>query len=227
MLVQHNVQAMSTEDQREGKMISVPQPALPNAPQSTSEVTEVAEVTPHNGGGGGDNGGGAGGSGGGNGGGGDNGGGAGGSNGGSGGSNGGGSSSDGAGNGDARDTLLRLKVLNKINEADLSDEQKAEFMQSILGPGAPGQQISDQIWLLIVTSFCIVLVGSFLTIAFILSWWGATPETNLGGPLLTVFTTAAGFLAGLLSPSPIRRDSEGTTTTVRTPPPTTEVETKT
>ena len=51
---------------------------------------------------------------------------------------------------------------------------------------------------MIVTSFAIVLAGSFLVLAPV--------ATGANDVMLTVFTTAAGFLAGLLSPSPL---SEG------------------
>jgi hypothetical protein len=97
----------------------------------------------------------------------------------------------------------------------------AEVALSNLGPGAqqdvmqqarvpmPGQQTADRIWSIIVTGFIVVLIGAFLSLALVHTGtmnflYNATIS---GDVLLTVFTTAAGFLAGLLSPSPLRGGS--------------------
>jgi hypothetical protein len=66
------------------------------------------------------------------------------------------------------------------------------------GVSGPAQDAADRLWRIIVTSFAIVLVGSFLALAPV--------ATGSDDVMLTVFTTAAGFVAGLLSPSPL---SEG------------------
>ena len=54
----------------------------------------------------------------------------------------------------------------------------------------------------IVASFAIVLVAAVLGIIVIA--FGFLTNTDIQ-TLLTVFTTAAGFLAGLLSPSPLAK----------------------
>ncbi len=62
------------------------------------------------------------------------------------------------------------------------------------------RKVTDIIWMVIVISFVIILVGSFiaLTAAVFLS------SSLSNDPLITIFTTAVAFLAGLLAPSPIQ-----------------------
>jgi len=60
------------------------------------------------------------------------------------------------------------------------------------------------LWLIVVLSFAIVLVGAFLSLAFgvlVLRKSAADAELQI---LLTVFTSAVAFLAGLLTPGPAR-----------------------
>jgi hypothetical protein len=61
----------------------------------------------------------------------------------------------------------------------------------------PTQGITDRIWLIIVAAFSFVLVGTFLAMAVSLY---ADKKVDT---LLTVFTTTAAFLTGLLVPSPV------------------------
>ncbi len=80
---------------------------------------------------------------------------------------------------------------------NLSTQDRKKVVQRF-GVSGPAQDAVDRLWRIIVTSFAIVLVGSFLALAPV--------ATGTDDVMLTVFTTAAGFLAGLLSPSPL---SEG------------------
>lgn len=106
--------------------------------------------------------------------------------------------------------------------ANLPEDQRKAVAQaalSTIGPDAqadvvqqarvqlplPGQETTDKVWRMIVLSFSIVLVGAFTALALVAT--GAV-QAIFGQPgtddvMLTVFTTAAGFLAGLLSPSPV------------------------
>jgi hypothetical protein len=75
------------------------------------------------------------------------------------------------------------------------------------GPGLdrPSRQAGDMLWLVVVTAFAVILIGAFLTLAagvFI------TPAQNGVKPelILTTFTSAVGFLAGLFVPSPAMRN---------------------
>lgn len=69
----------------------------------------------------------------------------------------------------------------------------------------PGRTVMDAIWLMIVTSFVIVLVGSFLALAALLLIKDK-PDVQT---LVTVFTTTVGFLAGLITPTPGSSHSGG------------------
>ncbi len=68
----------------------------------------------------------------------------------------------------------------------------------------PDQATANRLWLIIVSAFCLVMVGAMTVLAisvFAPGGAGAVmPET-----ILTVFTMAASFLAGLLAPSPLAR----------------------
>jgi uncharacterized membrane protein YgcG len=62
----------------------------------------------------------------------------------------------------------------------------------------PDKQVTNLVWLIIVISFALILVGAFVTLAMAVFTYGKLS----GDLLLTIFTTAAAFLAGLLAPSP-------------------------
>jgi hypothetical protein len=92
------------------------------------------------------------------------------------------------------------EVFKEIIDEKGPKEQK-ELLSAIGGPSA---SIRDQLWLIVVIAFGLVLVGSFLTLAVGVFYKEKTsPEL-----ILTMFTSVVGFLAGLFVPSPIanRRD---------------------
>lgn len=71
----------------------------------------------------------------------------------------------------------------------------------------PDRFTNNSIWLIVVIAFALVMLGS----AYVLGTGvnvkledGATYVTK-GETMLTVFTTVVAFLAGLLSPSPVKR----------------------
>ena len=80
--------------------------------------------------------------------------------------------------------------------------QQEALRQSGIGISPADQVTSNRVWMTIVTSFAIVLVAAVLGIIVIA--FGFLTNTDIQ-TLLTVFTTAAGFLAGLLSPSPLAK----------------------
>ena len=88
---------------------------------------------------------------------------------------------------------------------NLDPEVQQEVVQQARVLPPPGQKTSDRIWTIIVSSFSIVLVGAFLALGSIAV--GLAAKGSVSDVMLTVFTTAAGFLAGLLSPSPITSSS--------------------
>ena len=80
--------------------------------------------------------------------------------------------------------------------------QQEALRQSGIGISPADQVTSNRVWMTIVASFAIVLVAAVLGIIVIA--FGFLTNTDIQ-TLLTVFTTAAGFLAGLLSPSPLAK----------------------
>ena len=81
----------------------------------------------------------------------------------------------------------------------LSPDEQKELRQQLLDPD---QKTSNTIWRIVIWAFAIALV--LAVIALLASIWalpvtgGTKPET-----ILTVFTTASAFLAGLFAPSPV------------------------
>ncbi len=74
----------------------------------------------------------------------------------------------------------------------VSTDQREEVVEHI---GTPHPSIVNHLWLIVIVAFAIVLVGSFLTLA-----WTAEPDV-----MLTIFMSVVGFLAGLFTPSPSSR----------------------
>lgn len=68
----------------------------------------------------------------------------------------------------------------------------------------PDQSTGNRVWLIIVGAFAAVMIGAMTVLAITVFappvGGAAMPET-----ILTVFTMAASFLAGLLAPSPLAR----------------------
>ncbi|GAC1404345.1 MAG: hypothetical protein NVSMB49_22740 [Ktedonobacteraceae bacterium] len=90
-------------------------------------------------------------------------------------------------------------ITASLNQLDPKDKQAAINQAGIR---SPGQKASDTLWLIVVLSFAIVLVGAFLSLAIgVLVFKKSTADAELQ-ILLTVFTSAVGFLAGLLTPGP-------------------------
>jgi hypothetical protein len=78
-------------------------------------------------------------------------------------------------------------------------ESLAEEIQQ--GLKGPSQSVNDRLWLVVVSVFSFVLVGSFLTLAvgvFIPASGAVKIEL-----VFAAFTSVVGFLAGLFAPSPM------------------------
>ncbi len=100
-----------------------------------------------------------------------------------------------------------LENLKTNPEATLKDLQEEVVQQLPRALPPPDSQTNNVIWLIIVLSFAVVMVGA----AYVL---GANVTSKLENgmqyvtkpeTLVTVFTTAVAFLAGLLSPSPLNK----------------------
>jgi len=71
----------------------------------------------------------------------------------------------------------------------------------------PEGKTKDAIWLIVVIAFCLVAVWAAGVLGYGTTHALDSAKTYVtkGETILTVFTTVVGFLAGLLSPSPIAR----------------------
>jgi len=70
--------------------------------------------------------------------------------------------------------------------------------------GAPDQIVTDKIWLLSACVLSIILVGSFLTLAFASFHFVPENAANLQ-MVLTIFTTTISFLGGLFCTNPLQK----------------------
>ncbi|MEO6323040.1 MAG: hypothetical protein ABIT01_08175 [Thermoanaerobaculia bacterium] len=84
---------------------------------------------------------------------------------------------------------------------NLPEKDRAEVVSSV---GPPTPPALDKLWMIVIWSLAIVLVGSFATVA--ISIFVPLPENSPGPQMaLTVFTSVVGFLAGLFAPSPVAK----------------------
>jgi hypothetical protein len=93
--------------------------------------------------------------------------------------------------GDAHKKQAAIETIRSLSPEDKKDAAQQLGLK-------PGRQATDMIWMTIVTSFALILLGSFIALAVAVLIYGKLS----GELLLTVFTTSAAFLAGLLAPSP-------------------------
>ena len=91
-------------------------------------------------------------------------------------------------------------------------EDKKEIAQTATaaangGLQPPNDETRNKLWLIVVSAFAFVLVGSFIALAmgvfFLKGQDPVKPEL-----ILTTFTTVVGFLAGLFTPSPVGQAQE-------------------
>ena len=94
-------------------------------------------------------------------------------------------------------------LVEGLNQLSSKDKQSV-VEQASAGLRPPDGKTSDALWLIIIFSFAIVLVGTFLSLAIgvlVLGKSEANAELRI---LLTMFTGVVAFLAGLLTPGPSR-----------------------
>jgi hypothetical protein len=98
----------------------------------------------------------------------------------------------------------QLSIVDALER--LPSKERAQVIRSI-GLGGPSQWVSDWIWFVIVLAFVatmaasvgVLLLGRFNLISPAENAIFTSTET-----LITLFTTTTAFLAGLLSPSPVK-----------------------
>ncbi len=94
--------------------------------------------------------------------------------------------------------MVKTQAATSLSLADLT------ALSETFGP--PSRSTRDILWLVVVVSFAIVMVGSFATMAISAFY----PSTNATGIqiVLTTFSSVVSFLAGLFTPNPM--DSRNT-----------------
>ncbi len=96
----------------------------------------------------------------------------------------------------------KVKGLKMLSE-DLSEEEKKDLGRS-LGVQSPTQKTTDFVWKVTIVTFALVLCGSFIVLAF--GVFKTVPENSSslvsGDLMLSIFTAAVGFFAGVFAPSP-------------------------
>lgn len=83
--------------------------------------------------------------------------------------------------------------------ANLPDEAKKEIAKTL---GGPSPETRDKLWAIAVRAFAIVMVGAFLFLAIGIFVEQPKNPVASGDILLSIFTAAVGFFAGLFAPSP-------------------------
>ena len=78
-------------------------------------------------------------------------------------------------------------------------KDKKELVGAI---GGPGPETRDRLWRIAVLAFAIVMVGSFLFLATGIFFNQPEKPIVSAEVLLSIFTAAVGFFAGLFAPSP-------------------------
>jgi uncharacterized membrane protein YozB (DUF420 family) len=108
---------------------------------------------------------------------------------------------------DASNNVPTTTMVEQLRKLDPKAKQE---IADQAGLRSPGQKASDRLWLIIVSGFAIVLVGAFLSLAIgvlVLNKSAADAALQI---LLTVFTSAVAFLAGLLTPGPAHSSQSST-----------------
>jgi hypothetical protein len=86
----------------------------------------------------------------------------------------------------------------------LPNKTQQNLEQAVSGLKSPDSETNNTVWIIVISVFSLVLVGSalFLGIGYF------KPPANGGvkaETILVLFTTAAAFLAGLFAPSPVAK----------------------
>lgn len=102
------------------------------------------------------------------------------------------------------ETLDALKTNPEETLKKLGTET-VQQLPRLLDP--PNETTKNAIWLIVVISFAVVLVGAAVVLGIGVFSNAATGTAQLTktDTILTVFMTVVGFLAGLLSPSPLTK----------------------
>lgn len=87
----------------------------------------------------------------------------------------------------------------------LPDKEKEAVARDIRGFPPPTPLTRTRLWMIVVSAFALVLVGTFISIAIAMFKTQTADTITLAKPelVLSMFTSVVGFLAGLFVPSPV------------------------
>lgn len=105
--------------------------------------------------------------------------------------------------------LADPQIINdlKTNPENTLKQLGTDVVQQLPRLPSPDTPTTNWIWLIVVTAFALVMVGAALVLGLGVFEQVAkdTAQITKSDTILTVFTTVVGFLAGLLSPSPLAK----------------------
>ncbi len=86
--------------------------------------------------------------------------------------------------------------------SQLNKDERKQLAKAI---GDPSEKTRDWLWLIVVVTCAVILVGAAAVLAVAVFWTQDSSKTYLAKTdvILTVFTTIFGFLAGVFVPSPV------------------------
>lgn len=92
----------------------------------------------------------------------------------------------------------KKRVLVK-SATNMSDDDKRDLFETI---GVPSLETRDNLWKIVIWAFAAVMAGSFCVLA--IGVFVDKPQDPIASSdiLLSIFTAAVGFFAGLFAPSP-------------------------
>ena len=95
-----------------------------------------------------------------------------------------------------REQFFTSKLPQKL--ANGSVDRLADAANTPKIGGEPALWVTNYIWIMVISAFIIAFIFTIISIGF-----GVFRGTLNSDALITVFTTAVGFLAGVLTPSPV------------------------
>ena len=108
------------------------------------------------------------------------------------------------------DQQERVKEIARLIPDDISEKEKTDLGRELRRKGlpAPTDMTTDFVWKVTIGTFAFVLCGSFIVLA--IGIFQTVPENSnslvSGDLLLSIFTAAVGFFAGIFAPSPGKND---------------------
>jgi hypothetical protein len=115
---------------------------------------------------------------------------------------------------------IGVKVFaDAVNELPVAERRAVKDQAANIKDGMPlSPQVSDVLWLIVVSAMAILLIGSALVLAFGYFWPpAATDQSVKVGAVVkpelifALFTSGIGFVTGLFVPSPVSKTKPGQT----------------